>query len=122
MGIEAFDQLWKSRRYKQSLCLYFRCRRPFWLSQQVARHLERRGKIGPAVKELEHLVAEYQRLRIPLPLPNTNELFKLGKFYSTRNPRKARKFLKLYLAPDPYGIGCSPRHETSARKILRKIA
>lgn len=122
MKVEVFDQLWKRKQYGKALALYHRLKRPFFLSKQVARHLERQRKTRAAVKELEHLVAEYLRLQIPLPIPNTDELFKLGRFYATRDRLKARRFLNLYLAPDPYGVGCTPRHETTARKILSKIA
>lgn len=120
MKLDDFDRLWKARRYKQALALYYDNNRPFWLSQQVALHLERQGKVEEAVRELEHLVAEYKRLGISLPLPNTTELFKIGKFYSSRSPQTACKFLKLHLSGgDQYGVGKPPRNEAAARKLLQ---
>jgi hypothetical protein len=122
MRVEVFDQLWKRRQYGMALALYRRLKRPFFLSQRVARHYERAGKIGAAMKEYEHLISEYRRLRIPLPLPNSDELFRLGKFHSTRNPQKASRFLRLHLKPDPYGMDKPIRCERAARKILAALS
>jgi|GEM_PF-4679166 len=122
MKVEVFDQLWQRKQYGKALALYRRLKRPFWLTQQVARHLERRGKTGPAAKELEHLVAEYQRLRIPLPLPNTDELFKLGRYYASRDPKKSRRFLRLHLKSDPYGMNKAIRNERAARQLLAALS
>ncbi|MEI7752209.1 MAG: hypothetical protein WCJ71_09000 [Candidatus Omnitrophota bacterium] len=122
-GTWEFDRLWKKKRRKKAVDLYYRLDRPFWLTQEVGEWFERSGRVNQAMTEYEGLMREFIKMKI-LPLPGgPRELFKVGKWYSRRSPRKARQHLKMYLSAgiDPGGEGRPLRHKAEAIQLLSKM-
>lgn len=122
-GTWEFDRLWKTKRRKEAVDLYFRLDRPFWLTQEVGEWLERSDRVDQAMTEYEKLMREFIKMKL-LPLPGgPRELFKVGKWYSSRSPQKARRYLKLYLSAgiDPGGEGRPLRHKAEAIQLLSKM-
>jgi hypothetical protein len=110
-----FEALWEKRQYKKALQAYRGGKRPFWHAETVGQYYERRGLIKQAMAEYEYLVNEYFKMgKNFLPLPGgPEELFKLGEWYASRDPKKARKYLKIYLKAEE-------NHQGTYREILHK--
>ena len=110
--------------YKEALRAYRKGGRPFWHTQAVGRHYEKQGQIKEAMAEYEYLMTEYSRMgKDFLPLPKGPvELFKLGRWYVSRDTKKARRYLLLYLKAeeDRYGTGRGIRHKKAAERLLKE--
>lgn len=120
-----FEALWKKGQYKKALQAYRAGKRPFWHAEAVGRYYERQGLIKQAMAEYEHLVNEYFKMgKDFLPLPGGPAfLFRLGQWHVKRNPKKAKKYLTLYLRAekDKHGTGIGIRHKNAAKALLRGI-
>ena len=122
-GTWEFERLWKTKRRKEAVDLYYRLDRPFWHTQEVGEWLERSGRVDQAMTEYEGLMREFIKMKI-LPLPGgPRELFKIGRWCSRRSPRKARRYLKMYLSAgtDTGGEGRPLRHKAEAIRLLSKM-
>jgi len=121
-----FEALWKLGKHKQAIKVYLKAGRPFWHSEAVGHYYERQGRIKKAMVEYEYLVNEYLKIRKDfLPLPKgPAELFKLGRWYASRNRGKAMRYLKLYLSAETV-CGSDPvfylRHKHAAKRILSEL-
>jgi len=120
-----FDVLWGQKQYKKALQAYHKGKRPFWHAETVGRYYERQGLIKKAMAEYEYSMNEYCKMgKDFLPLPKGPvALFKLGQWYATRDPVKAKKYLTLYLQAekDNCGAGAGIRHKTKAQDLLKKL-
>jgi len=129
-----FDALWEKKQHKKALQAYHKGKRPFWHAETVGQYYERQGLIKKAMVEYEYLMNEYCKMGEDfLPLPKGPvALFKLGQWYATRNPKKAKKYLTLYLQADKdcralfsqaeqdsWGLGI--KHKTKALDLLKKL-
>lgn len=122
-GSYLFDSLWKARKYKQAIKIYFKIGRPFWLSEAVGHYLEGQGRTKEAMLEHEHLIKHYQKMKI-LPLPGgPSELFALAKWLSKKNPLKAKRYLRTYLGAekDQYGVGRKIKFKVQAERLLATL-
>jgi len=119
-----FKKYWRTKRYNTAIKYYNKCGRPFWHSEEVGRYYERCGMLSKVMTEYEYLVNEYMKMKI-LPLPKgPRELYKLGKWYIKKNPKKAKKYLKVYLSAEER-CGTDPafylRHKRQAEYLLKKL-
>ena len=118
-----FKRCWRQRRYKQAIDIYNKMGRPFWHAQEVGRYCERIGLLKAAVREYDKLIKQYINMGI-LPLPRGPiELFKLGKWYISKDPTKAKRYLRLYLRAEKEdcGTGFGIRHKKRAQLLLAKM-
>ena len=123
-GSYLFDSLWKAKKFKQAVRIYFKIGKPFWLAEDVGHYLEGHGRISEAMLEHEYLIGHYQEMKI-LPLPGGPlELLKLARWYSKRSPSMAKRYLKIYLSAekDQYGTGRKIKFRAQAEKLLRQLA
>lgn len=104
---------------------YLECGRLFWHAEEIGKYLEDKGRIEEAMIEYEYLIKEYMRMGEGfLPLPKgPNELFKLGRWYVSRDQQKARKYLRLYLSAKEVWSNDPAfflEYEEEAKKYLKK--
>jgi hypothetical protein len=120
-----FDLLWRIKDYRGAIRAYIAGGRPFWHSEAVGGYYESLGLIPEAMAEYEHLIKEYLSIgKDFLPLPGgPEELFKLGEWYASRDPKKARKYLEIYLEAenDRYGTGREILHKERAEALLEGL-
>ena len=121
-----FDIHWKNKQYSLALAAYYAGGRPFWLTDMVAGYYERRGLINKAMQEYAYLIDEYLKISPTfLPLPSgPSELFKLAKWYASRDKEKAIRYLKLYLSAQEVWKGDPALHlpnKAEAKRILNKL-
>jgi len=121
-----FDAYWKKEKYREAIKAYKKEGKLFWRSEKVARYYEKQGLMKKAMREYEYLINEYFKMgKNFLPLPKGPvELYKLGKWYAKKNPKKAEKYLKIYLSAEKKWKGdpaCFIRHKTRAEQILKEI-
>jgi len=120
-----FEALWKKGQYKKALQAYRAGKRPFWHAEAVGLYYERQGLIKQAMAEYEHLVNTYFEMgKDFLPLPGGPAvLFRLGQWHAKRNPKKAKKYLTIYLKAekDKHGTGLGIRHKNAAEVLLKRI-
>jgi len=121
-----FEAYWKSGRYKDAIKAYVKGGRPFWLAQEVGQYYEKNGQIDKAMKEYNLVIDVYLKKKGFLPLPKGPvELYKLGKWYIKRNPRRAKKLLKLYLQAEKSTDPAAPlrlKHKRQAEELLSNLA
>ena len=123
---DEFERHWKNKEYEEALFLYYYAAKPFWLTYRVAYYYERKGEVGKAMGEYQHLVNVYFEIdKDFLPLPNgPPELYKLGRWYALRDKAWARKYLELYLSAEAK-CGRDPAfylpYKTAAKRILNKL-
>ncbi len=97
VGTYIFDGYWESGKYKEAIKIYDKADKPFWFADKVGRYYEKKSLMKKAIAEYEHLINVYIKIKI-LPLPNGPvELYKLGKWYQKKDPKKAKQYLTLYL-------------------------
>lgn len=106
---------------------YMKCGRLFWHAEEIGKYLEDEGRTEEAMNEYEYLIEEYRLMgKDFLPLPKgPEELFKLGKWYISRNKVKAKKYLSLYLKAREVWYGDPAfflEHEKEAKEYMKKKA
>ncbi|MDP8299177.1 MAG: hypothetical protein P9L88_04675 [Candidatus Tantalella remota] len=120
-----FEAFWKRKMYKEALKAYHKAGKPFWHAETVGRYYEKQGLIKEAMKEYEYLMTAYSKMgKDFLPLPGGPvELFKLGRWYISSNPKKAKRYLTLYLRAeeDNSGTGRGIRHKKQAERLLKEL-
>lgn len=123
LSSKMFDAYWKLGEKGRAIQIYRKAGRPFWLAEKVGRYYERLGLTAKAMEEYDLLIKEYMRMDI-LPLPRGPiQLFKVGKWCMRRDPRKAKKYLRLYLKAEQedHGTGFGIRHKRQAEKLLKRL-